>query len=103
MATRSDNRRRSRQRTTTPQREPEPVAADLDRDDLVAAAGVLHVLSDGFGFLRVDGYIPSRRDVYVGRTLIERHGLRSGDEVAGLARPPRPGGKESYPALVRVD
>jgi len=103
MATRSDNRRRVRRKPAAVHRQTEPSDADLQRDDLVAVAGILQVLPDGFGFLRTDGYAPSRHDVYVGRMLIERIGLRSGDDVSGVARPPQTGSKESYPALVRVE
>jgi transcription termination factor Rho len=39
----------------------------------------------------------------VSRSQIAALGLRGGDLVAGLVRPPREGGRESYPALVRVD
>jgi transcription termination factor Rho len=47
--------------------------------------GVLEVLGSGSGFLRKPegGYAPTNNDIYVGAKLIQRFGLRTGDEVAG--------------------
>ncbi len=64
-------------------------------------AGVLDLLANGSGFIRVDPVGPSRRDVYVSPAQIRRCGLRAGDEVRGRARPPRRG--ERHPSLVRVE
>lgn len=55
--------------------------------EAVEVCGVLDVMSDGFGFLRVDGYKPSEADVYVSPTQIRRFNLKTGDEITGDARP----------------
>jgi transcription termination factor Rho len=50
-------------------------------------SGVLEVLGGGSGFVRRPeaGYAPGDRDVYVSQKLIQRYGLRSGDELVGEA------------------
>ena len=52
--------------------------------------GVLEVLPDGFGFLRSPdySYMPSPDDTYVSPSQIRRFGLRTGNLISGLIRPP---------------
>ncbi|MGD2071075.1 MAG: transcription termination factor Rho [Gemmatimonadota bacterium] len=47
--------------------------------------GILEVLGSGSGFVRVReaGYTPSNEDIYVGARVINKFGLRTGDELAG--------------------
>ncbi len=65
--------------------------------------GVLETLPDGFGFLRSPdyNYLPGPDDIYVSPSQIRRFGLRTGDTVRGLIRPPKDG--ERYFALLKVD
>ena len=63
--------------------------------------GVLDVLANGSGFVRVDASGQSRGDVYVSPAQIRRCELRAGDEVSGPARAPRR--NERHPSLVRVE
>ena len=63
--------------------------------------GILEVRPDGYGFLRTNGYLPGPNDVYVARSQVQRLGLRTGDKVTGLARPPRHN-NENYAALLQV-
>jgi transcription termination factor Rho len=69
----------------------------------ISGDGVLEILQDGFGFLRsADGsYLAGPDDIYVSPSQIRRFGLRTGDMVAGLIRPPKEG--ERYFALLKVD
>jgi transcription termination factor Rho len=64
-------------------------------------AGVLDVLPQRYGFLRLRGLAPAADDVYISASQIRRCELRPGDEVAGPAR--EPGRGERYRALVHVD
>ena len=80
-------RRSSRARTRSPTRS--------------IATGVLDVLTNGSGFLRLDAAGQSRDDVYVSPAQIRRCELRAGDEVSGPVRPPRR--NERHPSLVRVE
>jgi transcription termination factor Rho len=73
--------------------EPEPPEA--------TASGVLDILANGSGFVRMDAGGHSREDVYVAPAQIRRCELRAGDEVAGPVRPPRR--NERHPSLVRVE
>ena len=67
-----------------------PNMADmLMMGDCVDGAGVLDVHPEGFAFLRTDGYLPGRSDIYVSNAQVRRFGLRSGDYVEGKARPQR--------------
>ena len=46
--------------------------------------GVLDLVADGYGFLRVAGLLRSPEDAYVPRELVRRHGLLPGQEIEGL-------------------
>lgn len=76
-------------------------AASIKAEGFVEVSGILDVLSDGYGFLRTHGYLPSEEDVYVGTATIRRNGLRKGDYIKGQTRPARP--NEKYSALHRID
>ena len=80
------------------------------RDDLlsqfdacVKAEGVLEVMPEGFGFLRSSdyNYLPSPDDIYVSQSQIKLMGLKTGDTVLGVIRPPKAG--EKFFPLVKVD
>ena len=76
----------------------EPVREYADAE---TCTGVLDLVPDGYGFLRVAGLSRSPEDVYVSRAQVRRFDLRRGDELVGSAHPPRR--SEQYPALARVD
>jgi transcription termination factor Rho len=63
--------------------------------------GTLEALPEGYGFLRPRGLLPSDNDIYVSASQIRRFGLRNGDLVWGLIRPPKD--QEHYEALLRVE
>jgi len=65
------------------------------------AEGVIELLGNGSGFLRVSPPDPSDADVYVSAAQVRRCELVSGDRVSGPVRAPRR--SERYPSLVRVD
>jgi len=70
---------------TTPQQEPE------------TSVGILEILPDGFGFLRVNNFLPSSGDIYISPTQIRRFNLRNGDLVCGTTR--SNGGADKFSAL----
>ena len=62
--------------------------------------GTIEVLGNGSAFVRVKPPGQSDDDVYVSAAQVRRCELKSGDKVAGPARPARR--SERYPSLVRV-
>ena len=65
--------------------------------------GILEVLGGGSGFIRRKeaGYIPGKEDIYVGSRVINKFGLRTGDELSGkVGNRPRSG---KSPPLVHLD
>lgn len=70
-------------------------------EGFIEVEGILDIMSDGYGFLRTSGYLPSEKDVYVGLSTIRRNGLRKGDTVAGSTRPAREG--EKFAAIQKVN
>jgi transcription termination factor Rho len=55
--------------------------------DVVEVNGILDVMNDGFGFLRVNGMSSGPNDIYVSPTQIRRFNLKTGDEICGDSRP----------------
>ena len=85
--------------------EEEKVDKPITKDDFKAEVygeGVLEIIPDGYGFLRSAdyNYLNSPDDVYVSPSQIKLFGLKAGDTVAGVIRPPKEG--ERYFPLVRV-
>ncbi len=74
----------------------------------VYGGGVLEIMAEGpnhsggFGFLRSEenNYFPGGDDIYVSPSQIKRLGLRKGDKVEGLIRPPKD--RENYFAMLQV-
>ncbi len=81
----------------------EVLRARARRQGLMMGEGTLAVLPDGFGFLRSAeySYLPSPDDVYVSPSQIRRFGLRKGQVLRGLIRPPKE--TETYFALLRIE
>ncbi|HEX2105343.1 MAG TPA: Rho termination factor N-terminal domain-containing protein [Solirubrobacteraceae bacterium] len=73
---------------------------DGDREERVAE-GVVELLANGSGFVRLTPPEPSDDDVYISPAQVRRCELMSGDRVSGPARRPRR--SERHPSLVRVD
>lgn len=81
----------------------EILKARAQKAGFMVAEGTLEVMPDGFGFLRSPeySYLPCADDVYVSPSQIRRFGLRRGQIVKGLIRPPKEA--ETYFALLRVE
>ena len=80
-------------------------AKPITKDDFTAEVygeGVLEIIPDGYGFLRSAdyNYLNSPDDIYVSPSQIKLFGLKAGDTVSGVIRPPKEG--EKYFPLVRV-
>ncbi|MEO8162290.1 MAG: transcription termination factor Rho, partial [Ilumatobacteraceae bacterium] len=66
----------------------------------VAVAGYLDLRDEGYGFLRVNGYLSSPDDSYVSVRLTRQYNLRKGDHVTGTSKPPAR--NEKNPAMLDV-
>ncbi|MBO7437326.1 MAG: transcription termination factor Rho [Bacteroidaceae bacterium] len=73
-----------------------------DFGDALKGEGVLEIMPDNYGFLRSSdyNYLASPDDIYVSQSQIKLFGLKTGDVVEGVIRPPREG--EKYFPLVKV-
>ena len=87
-------RRRNRNRNRRREEE------QIPESELEVREGLLDILPEGYGFLRVTGYVSGEKDVYVSANQIRKFRLRKGDIVSGPIRPPR--SKEKFPAVVRI-
>ena len=67
----------------------------------LVGAGILDLLGDGYGFLRISDKRSGGEDIYVSQSQVRRFGLRQGDMIAGQVRPPSEG--EKYFGLIRVE
>jgi transcription termination factor Rho len=75
-------------------REKQRAAGNLSR------VGYLDILPDGFGFMRCNGYAPSKGDVYVSQQLVKTFRLRRGDKVSGELKDMK--ATDKFPALQAV-
>ncbi len=75
---------------------------EFEFDGLIEVEGVLEILQDGYGFLRSAdfNYLSSPDDVYLSQSQIRLFGLKTGDTVRGIVRPPKD--NEKYYPLVKV-
>ncbi len=78
-----------------------PDRGDDSPAEPVAITGSLDLRDEGYGFLRINGALPSRDDAYVSVRQVRQFGLRRGDMITGASRPA--GHKEKNPALLRID
>ncbi len=90
------NRRRRRRGRNDRERPEEPWEGDP-----IAISGYLDLRDDGYGFLRIKGFQPSKEDAYVSVKQVRQFGLRKGDFITGGCRPATR--NEKNPALLHID
>ncbi|MCB1255994.1 MAG: transcription termination factor Rho [Microthrixaceae bacterium] len=95
-----ESRNRRRRRGRNRDRAEEGDGAQWDGEP-ISVAGTLDLRDEGYGFLRVNGVLPSRDDVYVSVKQTRQFGLRRGDWLTGSSRPANR--SEKNPALLRID
>lgn len=93
----SNNQKFNKHKKTTNFREP-----DYEFEGIIESEGVLEMMPDGYGFLRSSdyNYLASPDDIYLSTSQIRLFGLKTGDTVKGVVRPPKEG--EKYFPLVKV-
>ena len=72
-----------------------------ERNTPIISTGVLEILPDGYGFIRISNYLPSSDDIYISQAQIRRLGLASGDKIKGYIRKPKEG--ERYFSLISIE
>lgn len=86
-----------------PAAEAGPALEERLKEDLkisYPAKGILDITFGGYGFLRHDYVLDPAKDIYVSTSQIHRFWLRRGDEIEGLARPPKEG--ERFHSLLLI-
>jgi transcription termination factor Rho len=102
-----ENQQRERENQPQREREPHPKKQnyrepDYEFDGIIESEGVLEMMPDGYGFLRSSdyNYLASPDDIYLSTSQVRLFGLKTGDTVKGVVRPPKEG--EKYFPLVKV-
>jgi transcription termination factor Rho len=69
--------------------------AEASFEGEITAEGVLEISHDNCGFLRSSdyNYLNSPDDIYVSMSQIKLFGLKNGDTIQGIIRPPKEGEK----------
>ena len=100
------NQQRSKNQNTKngnqPEKHQKQKEIEYEFDGIIESEGVLEMMPDGYGFLRSSdyNYLSSPDDIYVSQSQIKLFGLKTGDTVKGMVRPPKTG--EKYFPLIRV-
>ncbi len=76
--------------------------AEYEFEGIIESEGVLEMMPDGYGFLRSSdyNYLASPDDIYLSTSQVRLFGLKTGDTVKGVVRPPKEG--EKFFPLVKV-
>lgn len=93
-----------RSRRAAAEREAPEAEADKPADEEESeqqVEGVVELLANGSGFVRVDPPDPSDDDVYISSAQVKRCELVSGDRIAGPKRAPRR--SERFASLIRIE
>ena len=69
--------------------------------DAPLADGILEVLSDGYGFIRCENFLPGENDVYVSPSQIRKFNLKTGYIIQGPKRMKASG--EKFSALMYLE
>lgn len=72
-----------------------------EKEELEVVSGILEIMPDNYGFLRVENYLQSNQDIYVPPQFIRRFHLRNGDKITGPAKVQRDA--DRYRALTYID
>ncbi|MCF0130349.1 MAG: transcription termination factor Rho [Pseudobutyrivibrio sp.] len=97
----SVNNREATDKTNADKSASDKAKNDKPMDGLSPASGILEVMSDGFGFIRCDNYLPGTEDVYVSQSQIKKFNLKTGDIIVGKKRFNNP--TDRFAALMLID
>lgn len=84
------------------QNKPNYFSADYEFEGIIECEGVVEIGGEGYGFLRSSdyNYLSSPDDIYISQSQIRLFGLKTGDTLRGIVRPPKEG--EKFFPLVKV-
>ena len=101
--TNKTNPQRNQQRNQNQRKTEKKGYVEYEFEGIVTSEGVLEIMPDGYGFLRSSdyNYLSSPDDIYVSHSQIKLFGLKTGDTVKGVIRPPKEG--EKYFPLKNID
>ncbi len=73
---------------TAPETTEEVVAEEVKKPERIEkeVEGILEIVSENYGFLRVENYVAGNKDIYVPMAQIKRFNLKTGDKVRGKCR-----------------
>ena len=71
------------------------------KSNTTTVCGLIDITTDGYGFLRSNGYDSGEEDTYVSPTQIRRFRLRKGDKILGLTRERK--GTEKFSPLIYIN
>lgn len=74
---------------------------EATEDPIKKTDGILEVLSDGYGFVRCENYLPGTDDVYVSPSQIRKLNLKTGDIIVGTNKRNNP--TDKFAALQVVE
>lgn len=95
-----NRKRRRRGRDRESNRDAKQDGNDQWDGEPIPVTGHLELRSEGYGFLRVEGALPSKDDAYVPVKMVRQFGLRRGDHLSGTSRPANR--NEKNPALTEI-
>ncbi|MGA0323461.1 MAG: transcription termination factor Rho [Ilumatobacteraceae bacterium] len=102
-----NRRRRRRRKGGRPDEGPQGEDRDFLEDDEtpvsndpVPVDGYLDMRDEGYGFVRVNNYLSSKKDAYVPVRMSRQFGLRKGDHLVGMMRPA--GRNEKNSAMLEI-
>ena len=97
------NTQRNQQRNQNQRKTEKKGYVEYEFEGIVTSEGVLEIMPDGYGFLRSSdyNYLSSPDDIYVSHSQIKLFGLKTGDTVKGVIRPPKEG--EKYFPLKNIE
>ena len=78
--------RRRRRRGRDRERGPSTESEETFLGEPIDVEGLLDLRDEGFGFLRLKGFFPSKEDVYVSVKQVRQFALRKGDRLKGKSR-----------------
>lgn len=78
-------------------------AYPFETEGVVEVEGVLELAPDGYGFMRSSdyNYLASPDDVYVSVQMVHNFGLKTGDTIQGMVRPPKE--NDRYFVMVKIN